>query len=501
MRATLVVAAALLATTPAQDSVEIRLLWGFPDKVAAEYAVSELRGGKPVPRPGQSFVLFPADLNADGSNNLTINTCQELPLRVALRLPDKPVKPGSRWEYKEDFFDAARHAFAKSHAFAPRGVQTFTKIEEINGRKCARIESTVKCYDLKFDTRDRRDVGTSELATIRAVAWFSIDNTVPVRLQTSFSGRVSEYKGIKQGEEPKSAKADEQLQFDLAKDFIKLDLVATRDSVHAAIRKGAEWLKKNREKSGQWIDSGGSFAREFPVGTTALCVMALLHAGVPREDPAVRDGLAVILRANLSKVYDVGASLMALEAKYLPLEQYEEVVELTEEKARKAIAEKMTPQDKAWVQKAVDWLLARQTKDGTWGYPDAVRAPGPEVRRAMRRENPAPRLAADRGALDRLAEVRVRRQGRAEDHVDRGRARRRDPLGGVDRARRVGLLHPARGLGEHPRPGPGLRIDGVRGADVAHHRAERARADQGPGRFAEDARGGGEAVGARVDPA
>lgn len=356
-----------------QDSVEYRFIWGFPDKVAAEYAVSEIKGGRPVPRHGESFVLFPADLNADGTNNLVVNTCQELPLRVALRLPDKPVKAGARWKYEEDYFEEARTAFAKSHAFPPlaaRGVQAFTKVEEVHGRRCARIESTVQCYELKFDSRDRRDVGTSVLATISTIAWFSIDNTVPVKIQTVFSGRISEYKGIKQGEEPKTSKANEALQFDLAKDFVKLDLVATRDSVHAAIRKGAEWLKKNRERNGSWVDSGGSFAREFHVGSTALCVMALLHAGVPREDPAVRDGLALILKANMAKVYDVSASLMAVEAKYLPLEQYEDVVELTEEKARKAIAEKLTPQDKAWVQRAVEWLLANQTKDGTWGYPE-----------------------------------------------------------------------------------------------------------------------------------
>jgi hypothetical protein len=355
-----------------QDPAEIRLSWGFPDKVAAEFKVADMKGGKAIPRPG-SFILFPADLNADGSNNLLVNTCQELPLRVALRLPAKAVKPGARWKLEEDFFDTARSAFAKSHAFAPlaaRGVQTFTRVEEVGGRKCARIESTVPCYELKFDSRDQRSVGTSVLATITTVAWFSLEETVPVKLQTTFSGRVSEYKGIKQGEEPKTAKANESLQYELAKEFIKLDLVATRDSVHKAIRAGADWLKKNRERNGTWIDGGGSFAREFPIGTTALAVTALLHAGVPRDDPTVRDGLAAILRANLAKVYDVGASLMALEAKYLPLEQYEEVMELTEAKARKAIAEKMTPADKAWVQKAVDWLLEKQTKDGTWGYPD-----------------------------------------------------------------------------------------------------------------------------------
>src|SRR5688572_27589238 len=165
----------LLALPTYQE--EVRLSWGFPEKVAAEYAVSELRGGKPVPRAGQSFVLFPADLNADGTNNLVVNTCQELPLRIALRLPDKPVKVGARWKFEEDFFGDARNAFAKSHAFTPlhaRGTQTFTKIEEINGRPCAKIESAIKCYELKYDTRDRRDVGNSEVATISAVAWFSL---------------------------------------------------------------------------------------------------------------------------------------------------------------------------------------------------------------------------------------------------------------------------------------------------------------------------------------
>ena len=364
--------APLLALPASQESNDVRLLWGFPDKVAAEYAVSGTRDGRPVPT-GQTFVLFPADLNADGTNNLLVNTCQELPLRVALRLPDKPVKPGDRWKYEEDYFEAARNAWVRTVAFPPlaaRGFQIFRKIEEIDGRPCARIESSADCYDLRFDTRDRRDVGNSVLATMTTVAWFSLENTVPVRIRTSFSGRISEFKGLKQGGEPKTSKATESLQYDLKKEFVKLDLVATRESVHTAIRKGAEWLKKARERNGSWVDSGGSFAREYQVGSTALCVMALLHAGVPREDPAVRDGLALIQKANLSKVYDVGTSLMAVEAKYLPLEQYEEVVELTEEKARKAITEKMTPQDKAWVQRAVDWLLTHQAQDGTWGYPE-----------------------------------------------------------------------------------------------------------------------------------
>src|SRR5262245_14256161 len=129
--------APLLALSAHQESNEIPLIWGFPDKVAAEFAVSDLHGGKPVPRAGQSFVLFPADLNSDGTNNLVVNTCQELPLRVALRLPGKPVKVGARWKYEEDFFGDARNAFAKSHAFTPlsaRGTQTFTRTEELNGR-------------------------------------------------------------------------------------------------------------------------------------------------------------------------------------------------------------------------------------------------------------------------------------------------------------------------------------------------------------------------------
>src|SRR5262245_54722489 len=119
MRFAVLASIGLAWALPAQDSAEITLRWGFPEDVAAEFAVAEMRGGKPVPRAGESFVLFPADLNADGSNNLVVNTCQELPLRVALRLPDKPVKPGARWKFEADFFDVARSAFARSHAFAP----------------------------------------------------------------------------------------------------------------------------------------------------------------------------------------------------------------------------------------------------------------------------------------------------------------------------------------------------------------------------------------------
>jgi hypothetical protein len=371
MRALLILAA-LLAIAPAQDPPEIKLSWDLPEKSAADYTVSELRGGKAFLRPDRSFVLFPADLNPDGTCNITVNTCLELPLRVALRLPPGPVRPGARWKVEEDFFESGRNALTRSHCYTPlgaRGFQNLVKIEPMGGRDCARIETTAQFFELKFDSKERKDLGRTAVSSMSAVAWFSLEGTVPVRIQTSFSGRVSEFRGIKQGEEPKNSKTAEALQFDLKKDYVKLDLVATRESVHDAIKRGAEWLKKARERNGSWIDSGGSFAREFPVGSTALCLTALLHAGVPKDDPVVREALALVQRADLRHVYDVGASLMALEAKYLPLEQYEEVVELTEEKARKAILEKMTREDSAWLQRAVDWLLARQRKDGTWGYP------------------------------------------------------------------------------------------------------------------------------------
>jgi hypothetical protein len=368
------VLAAMIALLPAaQESADLELRWSLDPNLAAEYSITDPKTGKPVPGRAATFLLFAADLSPDGTNSLIPNTFQELPLHLAMRLPPGKLKPGARAKIEVDLFEEAQRAWTAIMAFKPiaaRGMQTFQKVEKMGERDCARVTNVIQFFDLRIDSRGRKDVGRSAIASMEAVAWFSVRDTIPIRVITNFSGRISEFRGIKQGEEPKSSKLTESLQYDLKKDFVKFDLGTHREPIHEAIRRGADWLKKEQQRNGTWVDSGGSFARDFPTGTTALALMALLHSGVKPDDPSARSALAWCQRADFRKVYEVAATIMAVETKYLPLEQYEEAVEMTEDRARKVIADNLTPEDRSFLERAVAWLLSKQMKNGTWGYPE-----------------------------------------------------------------------------------------------------------------------------------
>jgi hypothetical protein len=60
----------------------------------------------------------------------------------------------------------------------------------------------------------------------------------------------------------------------------------TADRVLKSIEKGVAYLKKEQRRDGSWPDHAGQ-----PGGVTALCTLALLAAGVPKDDPAIKNAL------------------------------------------------------------------------------------------------------------------------------------------------------------------------------------------------------------------
>jgi len=371
MRAGLV---AFLALGAPQAKDEVELSWGLPAGMAADYTVSDTSKGKPVPKKDRFFMVFAADLNADGSNNLLINTYEDVPWHFVFQLPKGKVKPGSRWTVERDLFEDARQALTTIHAFRPvavRGAVAFKKVEKVNDVDCARVEGMYLLYEIKIDSvNNKRTISKTEFAKFSTIAWFSLKDTLLVRGGYAYNGKADEFKGIKQGELPKSVKKDLDEMVELKKELVKVDQVAHIDRIHAAIRKGVEALRKMQRKDGSWQDDGGSFAKDFPAGMTGLCAMAMLHSGVKADDPSVRAAFMYMQKSDFRKTYDVAATLMAYETKYLPLEKYEDVQGLTEQTAREAIAKAITKEDQAYLQRAADWLLANMTREGTWGYPE-----------------------------------------------------------------------------------------------------------------------------------
>ena len=349
---------------------EYEFRWGLSGEQAADYAVSDWKGGRAVPRKDRFFLVYGTELTEDGGNSFVVNGYSDLGYRYLFRLPKGKVKAGSKWSVDESLFAGAREALSPTHALGERlvkGQYVVKKAEKVLDRDCVLIEGQFQMWEVKIDSQNKRTIGKKVLATLSTLQWLTSPESLLVRGIWSLNGEGQEFRGIKQGEEPRRAKLSLAEHIELKKDLISLDLKTHSDSIHKAIEKGVAWLRTQQKRNGAYVDNSGSFARDFPVGSTALCLMALLHSGVKPDDPVIRQGMSHILGQSFQKVYDVSTILMLLETKYLPLERIDE---LSEAKVKETIQWAITPQDKAYVQRAVDWLVEKQTRGGTWGYPE-----------------------------------------------------------------------------------------------------------------------------------
>lgn len=144
---------------------------------------------------------------------------------------------------------------------------------------------------------------------------------------------------------------------------------AFRKRIDDAVDNGVECLIGKQRSDGSWPAEGE--LRKHQLGVTALCTLACLKGGVKASDPQIRNAFANMRAQPLRKTYDVGVLLMAIHAKYSPLEALEDVE--TDKYGQRIIKDpcqsKMTKEDRAWVQKAVKFLLDNQ-KGGHWRYPE-----------------------------------------------------------------------------------------------------------------------------------
>jgi hypothetical protein len=356
-----------------QAKPEIELKWGLPRDKAADYALSEIKGGKPVPLKDRGFLIFGGELLEDGGSTLVVSAYEDVGPYFMFQLPKGKIKAGARWPLEITLFKDARFVLTPAHClketvFSGQGL--FKKVEKIKDRDCALIEGVFQYFEVKYDAQGKRTVARQPSGTLRTAQWLSLENTELLRGSWELQGKSQEYKGVKQGEEPRNTKIDLAQALELRASGLVLDAKEQFQPIADAIKKGVAALRKLQERNGSFVDRSGSFARDFPVGSTALSLMALLHSGVKADDPAVKAGLAYVQAQPLKMTYDVASTLMLLETKYLPLEQLQDIEELTEEKAKEAIRKGITAEDKALAERCLQWLLKNQTRAGTWGYPD-----------------------------------------------------------------------------------------------------------------------------------
>jgi hypothetical protein len=139
--------------------------------------------------------------------------------------------------------------------------------------------------------------------------------------------------------------------------------------VHATIDKGVAWLISKQEASGRFPSFEDSRGAYYELGMHALSTYAVIHGGHPLDSEEVRKALrklhSLIKRhRNNLYTYEVGLTLLVLEAQYFaaPLNKKGKRV-----KRKKA---KISPSDLAVAQDLTTWLLTKQRPEGMWRYPE-----------------------------------------------------------------------------------------------------------------------------------
>ncbi len=188
--------------------------------------------------------------------------------------------------------------------------QLETRVPEGRGKDARFVEARIAPYYSHMlqgtVTIDRR------LDPARGVTWFRYDIDATLKLRSG-DDADKEF-GFHYGEEWKLVDVHENRD----KPF--------RDDVIEAIRKGAEKLKgeiANPNKNVLKNQPNGN--RTYNTGRLALSLLALLHAEVPHDDPAIVKGMAELRRRRLYDTYSTAHAIMAMEKYYTPRGELEEL--------------------------------------------------------------------------------------------------------------------------------------------------------------------------------
>jgi hypothetical protein len=141
--------------------------------------------------------------------------------------------------------------------------------------------------------------------------------------------------------------------------------------VNRAIRAGAQWLRSRQGADGSFP---ARYTSSYPMGPTALAVLALLHSGVPRSDPVILKGFDHLRkqyerlkgdgthRMGGRKVYSIAITIMALaqlgKIGAKPGDRY----------GRGGF--RLDKPDLAWMREMTAWLIGVQQSNGAWRYPE-----------------------------------------------------------------------------------------------------------------------------------
>jgi hypothetical protein len=143
---------------------------------------------------------------------------------------------------------------------------------------------------------------------------------------------------------------------------------AFRKAVNLSIDRGVAWLLSKQATTGRFPSFEDTRGAVYELGMHALTTLAVIKGGHPLDSPEVLRALKVLRQLyerhrNSLKTYEVGVTLMVLDAKYFTTPP-------GRKKPRKPKKLRLVPQDLELAKALVSWLQTKQHPAGLWRYPE-----------------------------------------------------------------------------------------------------------------------------------
>lgn len=371
---------------PAQDKKADKdkaydLTWKLPHDKAAVYEVYDLARGN---KTGEMSLL-----GCEVESGIRPNDGTDLGFRYLLWVPNlKAVKIKTPWKNTQDEFVQSAATLTSPYQVKSEYVLALVKSQSLkkslkavgfqkgNGRLKGKAEVVEVAVVLGKHALTKLRWVNGKLAgrdNYKADAVLSTRAVIRVSDGAILGGEYS-YVGTREvydtmGSAANHPKVKDSRALVLTQPLVELSDVGLKTRIDKAVTTGIKWLKSQQGRNGNLSDKRGyPIGTKQGVGATALALMAMVHAGVPRDDPHIVRGFRYISAQRTNQSYDLALTLMAIETKYLTLEMIRDVVEFEEKDARREIAKRISDDDKALAKELARQLMTLQQKSGSFAY-------------------------------------------------------------------------------------------------------------------------------------